>query len=134
MASRWRPAVEAHVHQHVFSFRFDMGVDGERNAVSEVNFAAVPMGAEQSPWQCHQDHGEPAGERKRRPSATWISRSARYWRVINPNKLQCAWRPVGYKLVPGVQCACPSTDPDSPVGRRAGIHVQAFLGHAICKG
>ena len=38
------PGVEAHVHQHVFSFRFDMAVDGERNAVSEVNFAAVPMG------------------------------------------------------------------------------------------
>jgi primary-amine oxidase len=38
------PGIDAHVHQHVFSFRFDMTVDGERNSVSEVNFSALPMG------------------------------------------------------------------------------------------
>ncbi len=43
--TRVAPGIDAHVHQHVFSFRFDMCVDGTRNAVTEVNFAAVPVGA-----------------------------------------------------------------------------------------
>ncbi len=42
--TRVAPGIDAHVHQHVFSFRFDMCVDGTRNAVTEVNFAAVPVG------------------------------------------------------------------------------------------
>ena len=40
------PGIEAHVHQHVFSYRFDMTVDGEQNSVKEVNFSAVPVGPE----------------------------------------------------------------------------------------
>lgn len=38
------PGIESHVHQHVFSFRFDMCVDGEANAVREVEFEAAPVG------------------------------------------------------------------------------------------
>ena len=40
--------------------------------------------------------------------------------------------PAGYKLVPGVN-ALPFNHPESPIGRRAGIHVQAFLGHPISR-
>ena len=45
--------IESHVHQHVFSFRFDMALDGEANSVSEMNFRAAPTGRRQSLWQRH---------------------------------------------------------------------------------
>ena len=133
MASRVAPGVEAHVHQHVFSFRFDMGVDGERNAVSEVNFAAVPDGRRQSPWQCHQDHRNASLPAKARPSATWIWPRARYWRVTNPNKRNALGEPVGYKLVPGTN-ALPFNHPDSPIGRRAGFMYKHFWATQYAKG
>ena len=38
--------IESHVHQHVFSFRFDMALDGATNTVSEMNFSAAPSGPE----------------------------------------------------------------------------------------
>lgn len=118
------PGVEAHVHQHVFSFRFDMAVDGERNAVSEVNFAAVPMG----PGNPHgnaikvmenQLQGESDAQRNMDLA------SARYWRVTNPNKLNSLGDPVAYKLVPGVN-ALPFNHPDSAIGRRAAFMYKHF--------
>ncbi|MDH3282118.1 MAG: tyramine oxidase, partial [Gammaproteobacteria bacterium] len=44
--------------------------------------------------------------------------SARYWRVLNPNRLNRFGEPVAYKLLPGAN-AFPFQHPDSPVGRRA---------------
>src|SRR3954451_624860 len=38
------PNVQAHVHQHVFSFRLDLDVDGERNSVVEVDHHPLPTG------------------------------------------------------------------------------------------
>ena len=38
------PQLNAHIHQHFFNFRMDMGVDGEENTVYEVNTVAEPPG------------------------------------------------------------------------------------------
>ena len=38
------PGIDSHVHQHVFSFRFDMCIDGEKNSVTEVQFEPEPVG------------------------------------------------------------------------------------------
>lgn len=118
------PGVEAHVHQHVFSFRFDMAVDGERNAVSEVNFAAVPMGESNPHGNAikvleNQLASESAAQRNMDIA------SARYWRVTNPNKRNALGDPVGYKLVPGVN-ALPFNHPDSSIGRRAAFMYKHF--------
>ncbi len=40
--------IESHVHQHVFSFRFDMVVDGPNNAAREANFEPAPVGSDNS--------------------------------------------------------------------------------------
>lgn len=40
--------IESHVHQHVFSFRFDMFVDGPNNAAREANFEPAPVGSDNS--------------------------------------------------------------------------------------
>ncbi|MEQ1523282.1 MAG: primary-amine oxidase [Aestuariivirga sp.] len=129
---RIAPGVEAHVHQHVFSFRFDMCVDGERNAVSEVNFAAVPMG-EGNPHGnairiIENQLGSESQAQRNMDLAT-----ARYWRVINPNKFNGLGEPVAYKLVPGTN-ALPFNHPDSPVGRRAGFMYKHFWATQYAKG
>ena len=113
------PGIDAHVHQHVFSFRFDMAVDGDRNSLSEVNFASAPMGADNV-------HGnavrisETVFKRESEAQRTIDLGTSRYWRVINPDVKNALGEPVGYKLVPGAN-ALPFLAPDSPVGKRAGF-------------
>ena len=122
--TRVAPGIDAHVHQHVFSFRFDMCVDGARNAVTEVNFAAVPVGVD-------NPHGNAIRTDERKLTDEGEAQrvmdmaAARYWRVINPSVLNALGEPVGYKLVPGSN-ALPFSDPSSPVGRRAGFMYKHF--------
>jgi len=118
------PGIDAHVHQHVFSFRFDMTVDGERNSVSEVNFGAAPLGTDNR-------HGNAITIAETKLSTESDARrvidlrASRYWRITNPNVLNALGQPVGYKLVPGAN-ALPFLHPDSPVGRRAGFMFKHF--------
>jgi primary-amine oxidase len=118
------PGIDAHVHQHVFSFRFDMAVDGERNSVSEVNFDAAPLGPDNR-------HGNAISITETKLSAESDAqrvidlKASRYWRITNPNVLNALGQPVGYKLVPGTN-ALPFLHPDSPVGRRAGFMFKHF--------
>ena len=118
------PGTDAHVHQHVFSYRFDMAVDGERNSVSEVNFGAVPMGP-----------GNPYGNAIRISETVLKSEAqaqrimdigtSRYWRVLNPNAKNALGESVAYKLVPGTN-SLPFLDPQSPIGKRAGFMFKHF--------
>jgi primary-amine oxidase len=118
------PGIDAHVHQHVFSFRFDMSVDGERNSVSEVNFSSLPLGPDNR-------HGNAIGITETQFSSEKEAQrvidlaSSRYWRVINPNVKNALGEPVGYRLVPGVN-ALPFLHPDAPVAKRAGFMFKHF--------
>jgi primary-amine oxidase len=118
------PCIDAHVHQHVFCFRFDMTIDGERNCVSEVNFGSVPVGED-------NQHGNAIRITETRLKTESEAQrnidlaSARYWRVTNPSSLNALGEPVGYKLVPGAN-ALPFLHPDSHVGRRAGFMFRHF--------
>ena len=109
--------IESHVHQHVFSFRFDMALDGERNSVSEVNFRAAPVDGD-------NPHGnailtdETVFRRESEAQREINAKSSRYWRVLNPESRNAYGDPVAYKLLPGTN-AFPFQDPDSSIGRRA---------------
>lgn len=113
------PGVESHVHQHVFSYRFDMAVDGGRNTLTEVNFEAAPMDS-------HNLYGNAIVTRETILSNESEAQrnmnisSSRYWKVINPNVTNAHGTATGYKLVPGAN-ALPFQHPDSPVGKRAGF-------------
>jgi primary-amine oxidase len=48
------------------------------------------------------------------------SSTARFWRVVNPNKKNRLGRPVAYRLVPGENCPA-FAQPDAPIMRRAGF-------------
>lgn len=118
------PQIDAHVHQHVFSFRFDMCIDGPRNSVSEVNFAAAPMGEGNVHGNAIAISETPL-KREREAQRVMDMAAARYWRITNPSVKNGLGEPVGYKLVPGVN-ALPFLDPQSPVGKRAGFMFKHF--------
>ncbi len=118
------PGIQSHVHQHVFSFRFDMCVDGKNNSVSEVEFSSSPLGPE-------NPHGNAVEVRERtlkseRDAQREINlSSARYWKVTSPGNLNQFGKPTAYKLAPG-QNALPFLQRDSAVGKRAGFMYKHF--------
>ena len=109
--------IESLVHQHVFSYRFDMAVDGDRNSVSEVNFKSAPA-SKNNPHGNEILTEETRFESESQAQREINARSARYWRVINPEQKNKFDAPVAYKLVPGAN-TFPFQHPDSSVGRRA---------------
>lgn len=118
------PGIEGHVHQHVFSFRFEMSIDGERNSVQEVDCEPEPIGPD-------NPHG--AGVKICRTmlaNETEAQREldlsrARYWRVVNTEVHNGLGAPVAYHLAPAGN-ALPMLTPETPVGRRAGFMFKHF--------
>ncbi|OZM77729.1 primary-amine oxidase [Pseudonocardia sp. MH-G8] len=98
-AAEVAPGLGAPFHQHLFSARLDMTVDGVRNAVDEVQAERVPMG-----------EGNPYGNafRKRRTRLARESQAQRQadgsvvrtWHIVNPEKQNALGQDVGYALVP----------------------------------
>jgi primary-amine oxidase len=93
------PQTLAAHHQHFFSVRLDMAVDGLNNTVCEVDTEAVPPGP-----------GNPLGNAFR-PVRRPLRRESeaqrladplrgRYWLVINPDAHTALGHEPGYKLVP----------------------------------
>ena len=109
--------IESHVHQHVFSFRFDMAVDGELNSVSEMNFRAAPSGKD-NPYGNAILTEETRFTTEQQAQREIDARQSRYWRVLNPNVKNLYGEPVAYKLLPGAN-SFPLQQADSSVGQRA---------------
>jgi primary-amine oxidase len=120
------PGVVAPSHQHFFSYRLDLDVDGAGpNRAFEQNTRALARSRRANPeglWFAMEDHplpAETAAIRGPDPAAN------RNWRVVNPARTNRLGESVGYALVPGVT-ALPFAGPGSPV-RRAGGFVTAQL-------
>jgi primary-amine oxidase len=98
-ATEVAPGLGAPYHQHLFSARLDMTVDGVRNAVEEAEAERVPMG-----------EANPYGNafRQRRTRLTRESQAqrradgsvVRTWHIVNPEKQNALGRNVGYALLP----------------------------------
>ncbi len=111
------PGVVGQIHQHLFCARLDMAVDGDQNAVVECDTVAEPMGPDNpygNAFYVQETKLETEGGRPRKPEAE------RYWKFINPNKLNHVGKPVGYKLEPrhSVQVF---NDMSGPSGQRMGF-------------
>ena len=93
------PGLAAPFHQHLFSARLDMMVDGLENAVEEVDAVRVPRG-EGNP------HGNAFARRATRlTSEAGAQREAdgaagRVWHVLNTAKTNGLGQPTGYALHP----------------------------------
>ncbi|MDY7090731.1 MAG: tyramine oxidase, partial [Actinomycetota bacterium] len=107
-------------HQHLFSFRLDMEVDGWQNTVVQNDAYAVPVGPE-------NPHGNAIGVRKtvidRENAGDWVTntQSSRNWTVVNRGKKNRWGMPVGYKFLPGWSSATMLAQPPSLIAQRAGF-------------
>ncbi|GEL21996.1 amine oxidase [Pseudonocardia sulfidoxydans NBRC 16205] len=115
-ATEIAPGLGAPFHQHLFSARLDMTVDGANNSVEEVEAQRVPMG-----------EGNPYGNAFRR-SVTRLQResdaqrqanaaSARVWHIVNPEKRNALGQEVGYVLHPTGQPTLLADDASSIAAR-----------------
>ena len=106
-------------HQHLFSYRLDMAVDGIQNTVYEVNGRSLPTGpdnpygnamiAEQTPIVRESDAARDVSPQ-----------TSRYWKIVNDNKTNSLGTNLAYKLVPG-HTVSPLANPDSPIRKRSGF-------------
>jgi primary-amine oxidase len=119
--SRWAtevaPGLGAPYHQHLFSARLDMTVDGVANAVDEVELERLPVG----PDNPHGNAFTRRATRLRRESDGARAADAslgRTWHVLNPTRRNRFGQPVAYALYPE---AAPllAADPEASISRRA---------------
>ena len=109
--------LNAHIHQHFFSMRLDMAVDGPNNSVYEVNTEAEPKGPNNSHGNAHFAtktllRTESEAQRIINPLA------GRYWLITNPSAKNYMGQDVAYKLIPG-ENVLPFAHPDASVMKRA---------------
>ncbi len=111
------PGIYGPNHQHFFSVRLDMAVDGLHNSVYECDSAAVPPGLDNphgNAWTVNKRLLKSESEAQR----TVEPMAARYWKISNPDQLNALGEPVAYKLMPG-ENILPFYQPEAPALKRA---------------
>lgn len=111
------PQLLATNHQHFFSVRLDMSVDGPNNSVYEVNTESAPAGPDNpygNSFGAHRTALAKESEAQRLVDPL----SGRYWTVVNPSSAGPLGNPVGYRLVP-LGNVVPFARPESSIARRA---------------
>jgi len=116
-ATEVAPGLAAPVHQHLFSARLDMMVDGPVNAVDEVDVQGEPVGPD-NPFGNAITQRVTRLTRESTAGRRVAPDRGRVWRVINPGQLNRFGHPVGFTLYPE---AAPTllADPGSSLARRA---------------
>jgi primary-amine oxidase len=118
------PGLGAPFHQHLFSVRLDMSVDGMANAVEEVDVTGLPIGPD-----------NPYGNAIMRVVTRLSSEAAaarsgdasrgRVWRVVSTSSSNRFGKPTAYTLYPEPSPAL-LADPSSSLAARAGFASRAL--------
>ncbi|MET1153599.1 primary-amine oxidase [Arthrobacter sp.] len=116
-ASEMAPGLGAPFHQHLFSARLDMALDGFTNRVEEEEAVRVPLGEGNERGNAFSRRRtllktESEGVREANMPA------GRTWHISNPQISNRLGEPVGYKLMPQGQPTL-LADPESSVAKRA---------------
>ncbi len=98
-ASELAPGLGAPYHQHLFSARLDMAVDGPDNAVDEVESVLVPRGPDNPTGTGFTQKVTRLRTESRAQRLADNTRN-RSWVVVNPSVTNRLGRPVGYQLHP----------------------------------
>jgi primary-amine oxidase len=114
------PGLAGPNHQHLFSARLDLDVDGPENRVYEVEAERVPTGPD-NPWGNAFRQRSTLLESELGAQREVDAATSRVWKVVNPSVTNRVGQPVGYKLVPTMATPTMLAAPDSSVGRRAGF-------------
>ncbi len=118
------PHVEAVNHQHFFSFRIDMDVDGTENLVEEMNTNPLPAG-KANPWgnafimQMSIMKNESEAQRSTNNATN------RHWMIANANATNSLGQQKSYVLMPGHN-ASPIALPGSAPRRMADFLENSF--------
>ncbi len=116
-ASEVAPGIGAPYHQHLFSARLDMSVDGTANAVDELESVRVPMGPA-NPYGNGFTQKATRIARESESAREADNKLGRAWQVLNPGVTNRVGKPVSYILrpegLPGLLA-----DPASSIARRA---------------
>jgi primary-amine oxidase len=112
--------VAAPHHQHLFSARLDLDVDGTQNSVYEVNAEPVPPGPD-NPWANAFRAAATRLDTELAAQRDMNAASSRSWRVVNEGVTNRLGQPVGYKLIPTMSTPTMLAAPESSVGKRAGF-------------
>ena len=104
-------------HQHFFSFRLDLDVDGTLNSVTEMNTSAMPAGANNASsngFVMRESVFKTEAEARRRLDM----QMARVWTVTNFSAKNSLGHPTSFILIPGTN-SLPYTAPESLTRKRA---------------
>ncbi|MFD2658396.1 primary-amine oxidase [Gracilibacillus thailandensis] len=118
------PQLDGPNHQHFFNMRLDMMLDGVKNSVVEVNTESDESG-EHNPYGNAFIAKSNTLKTEKEAMRDINLETARYWKVINPNKKNWVGEPVGYKLFTG-ENAFPYAHKNASIMKRAG-----FMGHHL---
>ncbi len=111
------PGLGAPFHQHMFSARLDMAVDGLTNTVEEVDAVGVPMGPDNR-WGNAFRPQKTKLTHELEAMRTADNLKARVWHITNPTKQNRLGQNVGYALHPEGQPTL-LADPSSSIAKRA---------------
>jgi primary-amine oxidase len=111
--------VNGMIHQHIFSVRLDLDLDGARNSVYEVHTESEPPGPDNPYGTAFYPVKTLLANEADAPALIDPLR-ARSWLVVNSGSRNAVGEPVGYRLVPG-ENAIAFAQPDSAFARRAGF-------------
>jgi primary-amine oxidase len=119
--TRWAtevaPGLGAPYHQHLFSARLDMTVDGVDNAVDEVELERLPMGPD-NPYGNAFTRRATRLARESEAARTADASVGRSWHVVNPARRNRFGQPVAYALYPQGPPLL-AADPEASISRRA---------------
>jgi primary-amine oxidase len=116
-ATEMAPGLGAPFHQHLFSARLDMAVDGNVNVVEEVDAVPVPKGPD-NPWGNAFRAQKTKLATERQAMRTADNLKARVWHITNPTSQNRLGQDVGYALYPEGQPVL-LADPSSSIAGRA---------------
>ncbi|MHA3021695.1 primary-amine oxidase [Mycobacterium sp. BMJ-28] len=124
-ASHIAPGLGAPYHQHLFSARLDMTVDGVANVVNEVDAVRLPVSPENPHGNAFTKSVTPitseAGSGRLADSS-----KGRVWQVASTDKTTRLGQPTSYVLHPS---AAPTlmADPGSSIAKRAGFATKSLF-------
>ncbi len=113
------PGLAGAVHQHLFSARLDMTVDGLANAVEEVDVSGLPVGPD-NPYGNAIVQTVTRLTRESQAGRRADGSRGRTWRIISTEQANRFGRPTSYTLYPESAPVLLAA-PDAPLAKRAGF-------------
>eukprot|EP00755_Sulcionema_specki_P017851 Sspe_Gene.11448::Locus_3871_Transcript_1_1_Confidence_1.000_Length_2095::g.11448::m.11448/K00276/AOC3, AOC2, tynA; primary-amine oxidase len=113
------PGLEAQHHQHCFSYRMDMAVDGlANNSVVETN-TYIEEDPEKNPYGNAIRIDSTTFTTEKEARRTVNPTSMRSWKVVSTARKNRVGEPTAYKIAPGTHTAFSTLSPSSCVLQRA---------------